>query len=69
MDRSVITWALIFLIGVAPPDAVDLEPVERDLKHLDIVSVLQFYHWFLFLVIRTTQVTIPGVGGGGAGLG
>ena len=28
------SWALIFLTGVAPPDPVDLEPVERDLEYL-----------------------------------
>ena len=27
------SWALIFLTGVAPPEPVDLEPVERDLEY------------------------------------
>ena len=28
------SWALIFLTGVAPPEPVDLDPVERDLEYL-----------------------------------
>ena len=38
-----LTWALIFLMGVAPPDPVDLEPVDSDLKHLDTVMINILY--------------------------
>ena len=42
------TWALIFLMGVAPPDPVDLEPVDSDLKHLDTV-MLSIFPFFVFV--------------------
>ena len=43
-DVQYFTWALIFLMGVAPPDPVDLEPVDSDLKHLDTVMVSIFIY-------------------------
>lgn len=36
-------------MGVAPPDPVDLEPVDSDLKHLDTVMVCISYISFFFL--------------------
>ena len=42
-DCFLFTWALIFLIGVAPPDPVDLDPVDSDLKHLETLKVKIFF--------------------------
>ena len=52
------TWALIFLMGVAPPDPVDLEPVDSDLKHLDtvILSILPFFFFFFFFFLNKKNV-------------
>ena len=54
-------------MGVAPPDPVDLEPVDSDLKHLDTVMINILFINFWFQKIknnlgkeRSTQHTLCG---------